>query len=243
MAEKKVISFTTCLLLIGMLLFILSCGDLSDEETTDRIRFAEFFFFPTAPYIDKSYIEAVPADEVASLKIDYESEKAAIQQVYSEFYQAFNDRDMSSIKKILYTGVNIEFGIYVLGSGVEQRYHASNWITIRDMLQCIWSEQACAESMSNTFWKPNPTLSEFYIRSKHVNAPWDEASAKGFNYGIGDGTQDLLDVPGETYIYFVKINGEWKIYQLVSLAPNIAPRYKGKPPIDRYFNDAKYKAP
>ncbi len=240
MSENRVVSFTTTvLLLIGMLSFILSCGDLSDEETKDRLRFAEFFFFPTAPYIDKSYVEEVPADEIASSEIDYESEKAAIQQVYSEFYQAFNDRDMSSLKKIMYTGVNIEFGVYVTHDGIiVEPYIASNWITIRDMLQCLWSKAPCAESLYNVFWGPNPILSEFYIRPKNVNAPWDEASAKGFNCGTGD-----VHNPGETYIYFVKINGKWLIYQLVSLDAEVAPIYNGKPPIDKYFNDTKYKAP
>ena len=92
--------------------------------------------------------------------------------------------------------------------------------------------------MFNVFWGPNPTLSEFYIRPKNIKAPWDEASAKGFNCGRGN-----VNKPGETYIYFVKINGEWEIYQLASLSTEVAPRYKGKPPIERYFNDAKYKAP
>ncbi len=238
MTEKKVTSFaTTVLLLIGMLSFILSCGDLSDDETTERLQFAEYFFFPTAPYINKSYIEEVPADEVASSEIDYEAEKAAIQQVYSEFYKAFNDRDMNSIKNLMYTGIDIEFGVYVLEDGVIAPYHSSNWITIRSMLECLWSEVPCGESMFNVFWGPNPTLSEFYIRPKNVNAPWDEASAKGFNSGDGN-----VNKPGETYVYFVKINDEWEIYQLASLATEVAPRFN-EPPIDRYFSDAKYKAP
>lgn len=241
MSEDKAISFTTTtLLLIIVSQFLLSCGDLSNEETTERLQFTEYFFFPTAPYIDKSYIEEVPADEVAASEIDYAAEKAAIQQVYSEFYQAFNDRDMSSLRKLMYTGVDIEFGVYVSEDGgiIEERYHASNWITIRGMLECFWSEVPCAESIYNLFWGPHPTLSEFYIRPKNVSSPWDEASVKGFNSAGGD-----VDNPGETYIYFVKINGEWLIYQLVSLSTDVAPRYKAKPPIDRYFNDAKYKAP
>ena len=230
MPVNKIISFSiTVLLLIGMLSFILSCGDLSNDETTERLQFAEYFFFPTAPYINKSYIEEVPADEVASSEIDYEAEKAAIQQVYSEFYQAFNDRDMSSLKKIMYTGFDIEFGIYVLEGNVVAPYHASNWITIRNMLACLWNEVPCGDSIFNVFWGPNPTLSEFYIRPKHVNTPWDEASAKGFNSGKGN-----VNKPGETYVYFVKINGEWRIYQLVSLSTEVAPQYN-KPPIDRYF--------
>lgn len=249
MTEKKVTSFaTTVLLLIGILSFILSCSDLSDDETTERLQFAEYFFFPTAPYINKSYIEEVPADEVASSEIDYEAEKAAIQQVYSEFYKAFNDRDMNSIKKIMYTGFDMEFGVYVTeGFGgcheEEVRYHASNWITIRGILEGFWSGVApvclAAPEYPRPVWGPNPTLSEFYIRPKNVNAPWDEASAKGFNFV---GVNFDIDKLGETYVYFVKINGEWEIYQLVSLAPDIVPRYK-QPPIDRYFSDAKYKAP
>lgn len=238
MTEKKVTSLaTTVLLLIVMLPFILSCSDLSDDETTERLQFAEYFFFPTAPYIDKSYIEEVPADEVASSEIDYEAEKAAIQQVYNEFYRAFNDRDMGSLKKIMYTGVDIEFGLYIGGAVVEP-FHASNWITIRNMLEGLWSEVPIPEVPFNIFWGPNPILNEFYIRPKNVEAPWDEASAKGLNCWSGN-----IDQPGETYIYFVKIKGEWLIYQLASLSTGVAPRYKGKPPIERYFNDAKYKAP
>ena len=242
MTESKVISLaTTVLLLIAVLSFTSSCGDLSDEETTDRIRFAEFFFFPTAPYINKSYIEEVPADEVASLEIDYEAEKAAIQQVYSEFYRAFNDRDMSSLRKIMYTGVNIEFGLYILGSdGIsEEPFHASHWNTIGGMLEGLWSEVPLPGGAPfNLFWGPNSTLSEFYIRPKNVNALWDEASAKGLNCWGGN-----IEQPGETYIYFVKIKGEWLIYQLASLSAEIAPKYDGKPPIDKYFNDTKYKTP
>ncbi len=226
---------TTALLLIVLFVGILSCGDISDEETTDRIRFTEFVLFPTSPYVDKSYIEQVPADDVAFLEIDFDAEKAAIQQVYNDFYNAYNDRSISTFSKILHKGINIDIGFYYKECD-EFTNRATNWTTVNTVIQASWIIPSCP--LNDPKWGPNPTLKEFYIRPKNISALWDEASVKGFNCWNG-----TTDRPGETYIYLVKINNKWLIYQLASLSPEDAAIYNGKPPLPKYFNDSKYKAP
>lgn len=229
MSLKRILSSATTLLLF---LCIFSCGDVSDEESKERLRFAEFILFPTAPYVDKSYIEEVPEDEIAFSEIDFETEIAAIQQVYNDFYNAYNDKDMSGISKILYTGPHIDIGFY-LKKCDEFTNRATNWTTVNTIITASWSTAPCPQK-----WGPNPTLKEFYIRPKNINAPWDEASAKGFNCWGG-----TTDRPGETYLYLVKIKNKWLIYQLASLSPEDAAIYRGKPPLPKYFNDSKYKTP
>ena len=70
---------TIVLLVITVLVCLISCGDIDldieQEQTEKPLRFIEFVLFPTAPYVDKSYIEKVPEEELASGQIDFETEK------------------------------------------------------------------------------------------------------------------------------------------------------------------------
>ena len=66
---------------------------LTGEEQKDLARFVEYVFFPTSPYVDKSWVEIVPEEEVAKgTPIDFPTETAAIQQVYTKVYSAWNAR-------------------------------------------------------------------------------------------------------------------------------------------------------
>ena len=215
MTESKVISFTTTiLLLIGMLSFILSCGDLGDEETKDRIRFAEFFFFPTAPYIDKSYIEEVSADEVTSLEIDYDVEIAAIQDVYKTFIDAYVAEDMDSLSETFDRASSMEYGTT---TGI-----AYGWSNIKSYIQANWSGEWDADCHSEPNWK----LTDFYYRPKNVKYNYAEMSAKGpMFYYLTDRPICFNEIG--TY-YLTKKSGKWRIHQIDG---------------SRYFTDSQYKVP
>lgn len=207
---------------------------LTDQEHRDWIRFTEYILFPTSPYVDKSWIEKVPEEEVASNPIDFATETAAIQETYSRFYNAFNERDIKTISKNLYTLGGVEFAIYCGAGGRRSLSRPTVMSHIHDLWYNPDSQAACVPRK----WGPNAVLTEFYIRPKNVRAPWTEASVKGFSSFGG-----TFSAPGETYIYLIKRRDTWVIQQLVSLSPDDASRYKGKPPLGKYFNNPKYKAP
>lgn len=213
MSENRMISFaTTVLLLIGMLSFFLSCGDLSDEETTDRIRFAEFFFFPTAPYINKSYIEEVPTDEVASSAIDYEAETAAIQNLYKTFINAYVAKDMEALSETFDRASSMEYGT---STGI-----VYGWVNIKSYIQANWSGNWAADCNSETNWK----LTDFYYRPKNVKYDYAETSAKGpMFYYLVDRPHCFNEI-GK--YYFTKKSGEWRIHQIDGSRYFTAPQYK-----------------
>ena len=215
MTENKVISLaTTVLLLIVMLSFISSCGDLSDEETTDRIRFAEFFFFPTAPYIDKSYIEEVPTDEVASMAIDYETEIAEIQDVYKTFIDSYVAKNMDVLSETFDRASSMEYGTT---TGI-----VYGWVNISSYIEANWFGPGAAECNSEANWK----LTDFYYRPKNVKYNYAEVSAKGpMFYYLVDRPTCFNDIG--TY-YFTKRSGKWRIHQIDGT---------------RYFTDPQYKVP
>ncbi len=220
MSKNNVKSFTTTLLLlIGMLSFILSCGDLSEEETTDRIRFAEFFFFPTAPYIDKSYIEEVPDDEVASLEIDYEAEIAAIQDVYRTFIDAYVAKDMDRISDTFDRAASIEYGTT---TGI-----VYGWNNIQSYIRANWSGAwAAGQNVIDCSSDPSWELTDFYYRPKNVKYSYAEMSATGPMFYYDPGQPICFNEIG-TY-YFTKKSGEWRIHQIDG---------------SRYFTDPEYKVP
>ncbi|MYK18332.1 hypothetical protein F4055_09240, partial [Candidatus Poribacteria bacterium] len=105
----------TVLLTIAVSVCLLNCGDEIDfdfdqERTEEPLKFIEFVLFPTAPYIDKSYIEKIPEDEVAFRNIDFESEIEAIQEVYRTFTKAYLSKDMRALSKTLDRAAGIEYG-------------------------------------------------------------------------------------------------------------------------------------
>lgn len=215
MFENKVACFaSTVLLLIGMLLFNLSCGDMSDEETKDRIRFAEFFFFPTVPYIDKSFLEEVSDDEVASLEIDYETEVAAIQGVYKTFIDAYVSKDINRLSELFDRAASMEYGTT---TGI-----VYGWNNIKSYIQSNWSGAWAADCIS----EPNWELTDFYYRPKDVKYNYAEVSAKGpmFYYKV-DGPICYDEIGA---YYFTKRSGKWRIHQIDG---------------SRYFTDPQYKVP
>lgn len=214
---------------------LISCGadeaetdegtkQLTAEEQKDLARFVEYVFFPTSPYVDKSWVETgVPEDEVAEKLIDFATETAAIQQVYTEFYNAWNAGDIDTVLANLHP-----YGFkFHIASGNHVRLNALSKVSVKSYLEF--------EVIRGTnSWGPTPLLTEFYIRRGNVSTPWSAASAKGFN-----SIYERPDFPGVTYVYLVKKKNKWSINQL---ATNRSP-YKGKPPIRQYFDDPKYKAP
>ena len=217
-------SFKTGMTVIVMLVLsvgLLSCGDeidfdLDQEQTEEPLKFIEFVFFPTAPYIDKSYVEKVPEEEVVVKQIDYEAEKQAIQQVYRAFIKAYIEEDMTALTQTLDTSTGIEWATAETGN-------IYGWNNIRAYIQTNWSISDCEGD-------PNWELIDFYIRPENVSAPWAAASAKGqMFYYIPDAVL-VADACYNTIgrFYFTKKSGKWRIHQIDG---------------SKYFFDAKYRVP
>ena len=222
---------------------LISCGadesetdggikQLTPEEQKDLARFVEYVFFSTAPYIDKSWVETdVPEDEVAGNPIDFATETAAIQQVYTEFYNAYNAGDTGAVLAYFYAH-GLEFQRRCVDRVIVR---AISKVTMRACLDAKCEEQD-ARATGAGAWGPTSLLTEFYIRPQNVRAPWAEASAKGFNSISG-----TTHSPGVTCLYLIKQGDKWFINQLVT--DYHIPDYKNQPPISKYFNDSRYKAP
>lgn len=208
------------LLLIALYGFVVGCGDLSGEESKERIRFTEFVLFPTSPYFNKSYIEIIPEDEAASLEIDFAAEILEIQEVYSAFIAAYLQEDMLELAKTFDTTSGIEYGTSTVT--------VYGWNNIKIYIEANWIIDNCQDYLNTELTYME--LTDFYIRSKNVKAPWMEASAKGqmFYYIPG-----FALFPGGCYqdigeFYFTKKSGQWRIHQIDG---------------SKYFTDTEYKAP
>ena len=208
---------TAVLLVITAFAGLISCGDvdldIDQEQTEEPLKFIEFVLFPTAPYVDKSYVEKVPEEEVAVKRIDFETEKQAIQQVYSAFIKAYVAEDMTALQETLDITESIEFGTNITGV-------VYGWNNVKIYIQGRWEELDCQGD-------PNWELIDFYIRPENVSVPWVEASAKGpmFYY--------TPDLPSKCYnalgrFYFTKKSGEWRIHQIDG---------------SKYFTDNQHKVP
>ena len=206
------------LLMIAVSVCLLSCGDEIDfdidpEQTEEPLKFIEFVLFPTAPYVDKSYIERVPEEEVAVRQIDFEAEKQAIQQVYRAFIKAFVEEDMTALQQTLDISGGVEFGTYITGV-------VYGWNDIKTYIQGRWEELDCQGDLN---WE----LIDFYIRPENVSAPWAEASAKGpMFYYTPDLPSRCFDALGR--FYFTKKSGKWRIHQIDG---------------SKYFTDNQHKVP
>ena len=183
---------------------LISCGadetetdggtnQLTAEEQKHLARFVEYVFFPTSPYVDKSWVETgVPEDEVAeSTPIDFPTETAAIQQVYTEVYNAWEARDFETVASYFYPST-IRF-VFLCGGelGLVPRKLLST-VSLRNPYNVCNGGFSPLSSTS--------LLTEFYIRRKNVQIPWREASAK---------TAD------NTYIYLTKQADRWHMNELV----------------------------
>ena len=137
----------TVLLMIAVSVCLLSCGDIDldidQEQTEEPLRFIEFVLFPTAPYVDKSYVEKVSEEEVAVNRIDFEAEKQAIQQVYSAFIKAYVAEDMTALQETLDITGSIEYGT---STGI-----VYGWNDVRIYIQANWEKEA-ADCKSDPNW-------------------------------------------------------------------------------------------
>ena len=207
----------TVLLVITLSVCLLSCGDveldIDQEQTEEPLKFIEFVLFPTAPYVDKSYIEKVPEEEVAVRYIDFEAEKKAIQEVYSAFIKAYIAEDMTGLINTLDIAQGFEWGTNITGV-------VYGWNNVKVYIQGRWVELDCQGD-------PNWELIDFYIRPENVSVPWVEASAKGSMFYY---TPDLPSVCYNALgrFYFTKKSGEWRIHQIDG---------------SKYFTDNKHKVP
>lgn len=190
------------LLAITLSACLLSCGDveldIDQEQTEEPLKFIEFVLFPTAPYVDKSYIEKVPEEEVAVKYVDFEADKKAIREVYSTFIKAYAAEDMTALRETLDTTAGIEYGTT---TGI-----VYGWNNIKVYIQARWEELDCQAA-------PTWELTDFYIRPKNVSAAWTEASVRGpmFYY--------TPDLPAECYnalgrFYLTKKSDKWRIHQI-----------------------------
>ncbi len=213
MLRNRIISIATTVGLIAMFVGILSCGD-SDEETKDRLRFTEYIFFPTAPYVDKSYIEEVPEDEVASSDIDYEAEIATIQDVYRTFINAYVEKDMDALSDLFDKAEGIEYGTSTV--------NIFGWNNIKSYIETNWFGPFGGECTSDPNWE----LTDFYIRPKNVEVAWTEASAQGPMFYYAQGLPLCYNDVGRFYL--TKKDDEWRIHQIDG---------------SKYFTDTKYKVP
>ncbi len=209
----------TALFGIVALTCFLSCGDadfsIDQEQTEKPLRFIEYVLFPTAPYVDKSYIEKVPEEEVAVKYIDFEAETQAIQQVYRAFIKAYIEEDMTALTKTLDISTGIEWGTDTTGN-------VYGWHNVKTYIQANWLFANCEGD-------PNAELTDFYIRPQNVRVPWTEASAKGPTFYYEPGAV----LAGGCYteigrFYFTKKSGVWRIHQIDG---------------SKYFADDKYKVP
>ena len=193
---------------------IVGCGSDDTEETAES---------PTATPAATSSADEGPI--VASRPIDFEAEKAAIQEVFTAFYEAFNDNDIKAIAETFDTG-SIVFGTIFAGN--EPVPVAAGWNNVKIGIEGLW----IGIGTKGAKWGTSPQLTDFWIRRK-------EASAVGYNCYKGA-------FPGETHLYLVKKEDEWLIQQLDSVTQNnltIFSWKKAKPRIEKFFSTEKDRAP
>ena len=215
MEQRKIFSLaTTTLLLIVVFAPLTGCGDVGNETVTERLRFTEFFLFPTAPYINKSYREHVPDEEVATRQADFEAKIAAIQEVYGTFIKAYREEDMSALTKTLDISQGMEWGTL---SGRSQ-----GWNNIKNFLEAKWIKTDCKDDPKDE-WE----LIDFYIRPKNIKAPWEEASATGPMFFQATGSFACVIQSASFYLTNKSSKSpKWRIHQING---------------SRYFMDPKYK--
>ena len=165
--------------------------------------------------------------------IDFDAEKQAIQEVYTEFYNAFNDFDIKAVQQT-FDSANIVFGTIFAGN--EPVPLAVGWNDVKTNILGLWE----GIGTKGNKWGQNDRLKEFWIRYKGSKL---EASAIGINCYKGQ-------YPGETHLYLLKDPKDgWKIHELDSITENnlgIFGLYKGKARLKdegNFFTTDKDKAP
>ncbi len=210
--------FAVSVLSIG----IIGCGS-DDEESAEQ------------PTTSSTTTTSSDSEVVVASKppIDFDVEKAAIQEIYSNFYAAFNDEDLNGISDTFETS-QIVFGTIFAGN--EPVPLAKGWNNVKVGINGLW----IGIGTKGARWGQNNTLSDFWIRYKGSKL---EASAIGYNCYKGA-------FPGETHLYLVKDDKDgWQIHQIDSITENnlgIFGFHKGKPRLiedgDFFSSDAD-KAP
>ena len=202
-------------------------NQLTGEEQKDLARFVEYVLFPSSPYVDKSWVETdVPEDEVIENPIDWATETAAIQQVYTEVYNAWEARDFDTAATHFYPStIRVVFLCRSPGDRADPRRLLST-----DSLRKPWNLCGGAQEKGDPLLplSSNSLLTEFYIRRKNVRVPWPEASAK---------TAD------KTYIYLTKRGDRWFMNELVVTKTPSGKVITDKNDTREYFDDLRYKAP
>ena len=155
--------------------------------------------------------------------IDFEKEKAAIQEVYSQFYKAFNEFDFEKVAETMDTSPVTMFG--TIFSDGEPIPIAIGWNNVNVFIEGLWR----GIGTKGAKWGPDDELTDFWIRQT-------EASAKDYNCYKGT-------YPGETYLYLVKTNDKWRIQQIDSITQDNLKLFKDNPRIRNYFTDPNDKAP
>lgn len=204
---------------IGIIITHLAgCGSDDENETAEK------------PTETSSTAESTEEVVIASSKpIDYETEKQAIQEVFSKFYRAFNDNKMTEIKKTWDATTRAEFAaVWVAGGFNEQVGPSVSWTNVESTIKALWTGQGTAGQK----WGNTDRLSEFWIRRKRTALRDLEASAKA----------NTCFKPGATLVYLVKKNDKWLIQQIDSITQQSLPsRGNGKPLISNYFTDPDAK--
>ena len=204
---------------------IVGCGsDSEDEGSAEKPTESS----STTSTTDEPVVAAKPP-------IDFAAEKAAIQKVYSDFYQAFNDNDMRAIGETFRTSDGkVAFGTIFAGN--EPVPIAFGWRNVEIAIEGLW----IGIGTKGSRWGQNDQLSDFWIRYKGSKI---EASAIGYNCYKGA-------FPGETHLYLMKEEKDgWKIHELDSSTENnlgIFGFHKGKPRLKeagRFFSTDADKAP
>ena len=187
---------------------IVGCG--SDEEET-----AEESTESTA----STTTETVVASRAP---IDFETEKKAIQEVFTTFYHGFNDQDINIVQDTFDTS-DIQFGVVFAGN--EPVPISEGWQKVRTVIIGLWDNHTTAANK----WGATPNLAKFWIRYKGSSL---EACALGYNSYKGP-------YPGETHLYLVKDKDQWLIQQIDGISnQNIAIfglDNTARPRIDKFF--------
>ena len=181
--------FTIGIMSIG----IVGCGSDTEEEA------------PQTPTTSPSTDGTAEEPAVASRpEIDWDVETKAIQQVYTDFYTAFNDNDVKAIQET-FDSSKIIFGTIFAGN--EPVPLAVGWNDVKTNILGLWQ----GIGTKGAKWGQNSTLSTIWIRYKGSKL---EASAIGYNCYKGQ-------YPGETHLYLMKHPKDgWKIHELDSITQN-----------------------
>ena len=208
--QSRLMWLVFAVLAVGIMsLGIVGCGGDTEEESAEK---------PTESSSTESSGEIVVA---ARPPIDFDAEKAAIQELYSAFYEAFNDNDIGAIGETFDTST-IEFGTIFAGN--EPVPVATGWNDVKTNILGLWN----GIGTKGAKWGQNDKLTDFWIRYKGSKL---EAAAIGYNCYKGS-------FPGETHLYLLKDDKGWKIYELDSSTENnlgIFGFHKGKPRIQKFI--------